>query len=363
MTQSLPFNLHSFYVLEYFAAFLLTFMLILLLTPFSQRLGLLDEPDARKIHARTTPVIGGLAMMIAIVAVNLQFQTLNVALTQLLLAIGIIGLTGVMDDRHDIRPRYKFASQVVAALIVILLCDVKVTNLGDLFGFGAIHLPSPLAELMTVVCIVGVINAINMSDGLDGLAGGIFTVSALAFAHVALTVGNFAMLNLILVTLAAVLAFLLFNLGPPLRPHALVFMGDAGSMVLGLLLTVFAIHITADNTPGQVAPMVAVWIIGVPLMDMASVMLRRYRRRLRLTVASNLHLHHMLLKIGYSRPHAALIKVSLTALMASCGVLAWNYQVPDYVLFYGFLVLLVVYHRQMSRQDDRIATGTSQQTA
>lgn len=363
MTLDFINNLHTFYVAEYLAAFLLTFMLILLLTPFSQRLGLLDEPDARKIHAHTTPVVGGLAMMIAMIIVILQFETLGAELYQLLLAIGIVGITGVMDDRHDILPRFKFAAQVVAALIVILLCDLKVTNLGNLFGFGEILLPSPLAELMTVVCIVGVINAINMADGLDGLAGGIVTVSSLAFAYVAMTVGNFLMLNLIMITVAAVLAFLLFNLGQPLRPHALVFMGDAGSMVLGLLLTVFAVHVTSDSTPGHVPPIIAVWIIGIPLIDMASVMLRRYRRRLKLTVASNLHLHHMLLKAGYSRHHAALVKVLLTALMAVSGVLAWNYQVPDYVMFYGFVLLLALYHRQLARQDDRIAASNSQQIA
>ena len=207
------------------------------------------------------------------------------------------------------------------------------------------------------MCIVGVINAVNMADGLDGLAAGIVCVSSLAFAYIALVVGNYLMLNLIMVTIAVALAFLLFNLGPPLRRHALVFMGDAGSMLLGLLLTIFAIHITSDSTPGLVPPMIAVWIIGLPLMDMGSVMLRRYRRKLRLTAASNLHLHHMLVKAGYSRHHAALFKVSLTSLMAVGGVFAWHYHVPEYVMFYSFLLVMALYHRRMIKQDDRIAAA------
>lgn len=355
MTLESIFNPHALHMSQYLTAFVLTVVLIWLLMPLAPRLGLVDLPNHRKIHARATPMIGGLAMMIAITAVTLQFETLTGPMCQLLLAIAIIGFTGIIDDRLDVRPRYKFAAQAIAALVVILLCDLKVSNLGNLFGFGVVHLPSPLAELMTVVCIVGVINAINMADGLDGLAGGIVTVSALAFAYVALSEGNYLLLNLTMMTVAVVLGFLLFNVGAPLRSQALVFMGDAGSMVLGLLLTVFAIHLTADNTPGHVAPIIAVWIIGMPLIDMASVMLRRYRRRLRLTAASNLHLHHMLLKAGYSRHHAVLIKVLLTALMALLGVLAWLLQIPDYVMFYGFLLLLALYHRQMSKQDDVVA--------
>lgn len=357
MNHELIFNLQAVYFTEFISSFLLTVALLLILKPFSQQLGLIDMPDARKAHARATPVIGGVAMMIAISAVILKFETLNSELYHILFAIAIIGITGILDDRHDIQPRFKFASQALAALVIILLCDLKVTNLGNLFGFGEVHLPSPLAEFMTVVCIVGVINAINMADGLDGLAAGIVTVSSLAFAYMALSVDNFLILNLIMITVGAVSAFLLFNLGRPLRPHALVFMGDAGSMVLGLLLAGFAIHVTSESTPGHVPPIIAVWVIGVPLMDMASVMLRRYRRRLKLTAASNLHLHHMLLKAGYSRHHAALVKVLLTALSAGIGLLAWHFEIPDYIMFYGFFLLLFLYHRCMTRHDDAIATA------
>lgn len=348
------FNLHAFNFPQYLSAFFLTIVLVLLLMPFAKRLGLVDIPDQRKLHARATPMVGGIAMLLAIIAVNMQFQILDSGMLHLLLAMGIVCITGVVDDRLDISPRFKFVSQILAALIVIVLCDLKVTSLGNLFGFGGVLLPSPLAEILTVVCIVGVINAVNMADGLDGLAAGIVCVSSLAFAYIALVVGNYLMLNLIMVTIAVALAFLLFNLGPPLRPHALVFMGDAGSMLLGLLLTIFAIHITSDSTPGLVPPMIAVWIIGLPLMDMGSVMLRRYRRKMRLTAASNLHLHHMLVKAGYSRHHAALFKVSLTSLMAVGGVFAWHYQVPEYVMFYSFLLVMALYHRRMIKQDDRI---------
>lgn len=351
------FNLHAFNFPQYLSAFFLTIVLVLLMMPFAQRLGLVDMPNQRKLHGRSTPLVGGIAMMVAIIVVTMQFQILDSEMVHLLLAIAIVGITGVMDDRLDISPRLKFISQILAALVVIMLCDQKVTSLGNLFGFGVVLLPSPLAELMTVVCIVGVINAINMADGLDGLAAGIAIVSCLAFAYVALAVGNYMMLNLIIVTMAAVLAFLLFNIGPPLRQHALVFMGDAGSMLLGLLVTVFAIHVTSDSAPGVVPPMIAVWIIGLPLMDMASVMLRRYRRKLKLTVASNLHLHHMLVKAGYSRHFAAMVKVLLTWLMAAVGVVAWHYQVPEYVMFYSFLLLMALYHRRMCKQDDGIVAA------
>jgi UDP-GlcNAc:undecaprenyl-phosphate GlcNAc-1-phosphate transferase len=246
---------------------------------------------------------------------------------------------GAADDMHDITPGTKLMLQLFAALFMTSWAGVYVGTLGNLFGFGPVNLYN-WGIPFSVVCALGVINAINMIDGLDGAAGGTAFVAGLWLAYGALAQNLGTQGLLLLLLCAAIAGFLLWNVRlPPLRAQARVFMGDAGSMMLGLALCWFCI----DTTQGQsrtMPPIVCVWILAVPLIDMARVMFSRILRRSDVFDADREHLHYLLLARGIPPHTTTLVMIGASAIAGAIGVTAWRLHVPEWVLTYAFFALL-----------------------
>ena len=314
--------------------FAATVLLIPAFCRLAPRLGLLDQPGGRKIHARVVPLVGGIAMMAVFVACFFAFGLYQAVTVYLPAAAALMAIGGLLDDRYVLGPIPKFGVQIVAALVLAQLGGAILLHLGELARPGLLMLGA-LALPFSVFAIIGVMNAINMADGIDGLAGGMSLIAALAFAWCAADAcqaGPFWVASLLAGALAG---FLVFNLRWTPGRSASVFMGDSGSYAVGLVLSWIAITLAMGDKPA-IAPMTAVLILGIPLADTVVIMLRRILRGRLPFGADTEHVHHLLMARGMSQASVTWLLLIVAALMAVAGIAAYRYGVSDYVLFYSY---------------------------
>ncbi|WP_435103115.1 undecaprenyl-phosphate alpha-N-acetylglucosaminyl 1-phosphate transferase [Arhodomonas sp. AD133] len=327
-------------------AYLLVFLFVVLLTDFLRRqallAGLVDQPDARKRHARPVPPVGGgaifLGCLLAALALNVPEDYVRI-----LFPVGAaLVIMGAVDDHYDLPPRARLAVQALAALCTSVLGGATLTTAGDLMpGGGALTL-GVLAVPVTVLGTVGTINAFNMVDGMDGLSGALALVALVGFAVVAYAGGDSGLLTLALVLATGVLAFLTQNLRSPWRWRASVFLGDAGSMFLGFAVSWFVIELSQGRAPAM-SPVTGLWLLLVPLFDIAYVMGRRVARGRSPLAADRQHLHHFLLRIGLPVTRALAVIVSVAIVAAATGLAFELAGVADWVSLAAFLALFGLY--------------------
>ena len=337
MLDNLPFGANRFAFLLALA-FVVTAFSARALSRIALRIGLADLPGGRKQHEGTIPITGGIAMFAGFAVAALTSGLVAGPTLALVTALGLLVAGGAADDMPDISARSKFFVQLVAVLFMTSWAGVQVAQLGNLLGLGPTNLHG-WAIPFSVVCALGVINAINMLDGLDGAAGGVALAASLWLAWYAGMQGLGVQCALLLLLAAAVAGFLLWNLRVPGRAQATVFMGDAGSMMLGLALCWFSIDLT-QGSGRSLPPVACVWLLAVPLLDMARVMFLRVLRGADVVEADREHLHHLLLERGYTAATTALILIGATLLAGAIGAGAWKLGVPEWAMFYAFLALL-----------------------
>jgi UDP-GlcNAc:undecaprenyl-phosphate GlcNAc-1-phosphate transferase len=312
-----------------------------MLSTVANRVGLVDPPGGRKQHNGRIPLTGGIGMFAGFFVAAMISQLIVGPTVALVVALLLLVCGGVADDMRDITHQSKFMIQLVATLLMTSWASVQVHQLGNLFGFGPVNLYQ-WAIPFSIVCALGVINAINMVDGLDGTAGGIAMVAALCLAYAALTQGLGPQAVLLLLLAAAIAGFLVWNMRfPGVRSQARLFMGDSGSMMLGLALCWFSIELT-QGEERTLPPIVCMWILAVPLLDMARVMFVRIRKRISIFQADREHLHHLLLERGVPVHAATWVMMAVGALAGIVGLGAWKLGVPDWVLSYAFIALFVL---------------------
>jgi UDP-GlcNAc:undecaprenyl-phosphate GlcNAc-1-phosphate transferase len=326
-------------------ASLITSVLILALRAIAPRFGLLDHPGGHKRHGEPTPVIGGIAMFLALALIDTAQRELGFG-DSLIWALGLLVVLGVIDDRRSMHPLWKMAGQALAALCVLFGDGLMLTGLGDLFGTGEVTL-GLLAVPFTVFAVVGIINAANMMDGLDGLAGAVGVVALGWFAAAAFLMGLAVEVDEILILKGLLIGFLLFNMRLPWRRKAAVFMGDAGSMMLGFVLAWIAMVVS--QRPGGMPPIVAVWILALPILDALTVMIRRIRKGRNPLAPDREHLHHVLLLAGLSVEHTVVLLTVGSMLLGLAGISAWRAGVSEAVMFYGFMGMLGLYYLATAR--------------
>lgn len=300
--------------------------------------GLLAHPGPRKNHEGPVPTVGGLAMGVAFLAAY-AVTGLAASLSLLLpAAVAVTLVGGVLDDRHELRSLPKFGFQIAAGALLVLGGDALLTHLGnlmhpELFTLGRWAVP------LTVFALVGVMNAINMADGLDGLAGGLALAACVNFGIAASHAAEFAA---ICITMGATAGFLYFNARSPWRRRAAVFMGDTGSLLLGLLLGWFAVRLAMAERPA-LAPISAVWILALPIGDTIILLLRRGLRGRNPFHADRQHLHHIVLALGLSSGQTVALLVGLSLALGACALFAESAGVPQYAMFYAYIAGLVAY--------------------
>lgn len=328
-------------------AFAATVLIILILRPVAERIGLLDQPNIRSSHETPTPMVGGLSIYLALCvgAAAAVFSGLLPwdSYTVSLLGGGLLLVTvGAIDDAHDLSPLLRFAVQIVASLVMVYGGGVVLSDLGRMLPSGEVLELGILAVPFTVFATLGVINALNMCDGLDGLSGTLAMISITGLMIVAVVNGGPADVVLLAVLAAAILGFLLFNFRLPGRPRAAVFMGDAGSMFLGYALTWFAISLSQGEQRAMV-PAAALWFLMLPLFDTVSMMLRRIARGRSPFSADREHIHHVFLMAGFTVNETVTVMAAAALIGAGIGLLCLDVRVPEFSIAGFFLICGILY--------------------
>lgn len=322
------------------AAWFVSTVVILAMKRLAPALGLVDRPRERRCHDRVTPAVGGIGIAAGFFAALFIADLPPGPFQGLLAGVVLLAAVGIVDDIHDLRASIRLLAQLVAVLLVVMWGDLRITQLGNLAGFGRLGL-WVFSVPFTVLCIMLMVNAINMLDGADGLAGGLATVALLGFSAVLyLDGGVFWVLPLILA--AAVAGFLVFNLPAPWRRQASVFMGDAGSTVLGFALAWLAIFSTQPGT-GTVYPVTVAWILILPAVDALSLFFRRMAGGRNPLSADRWHLHHIIVRAGYEPAAVIWSLIGLQAILVMIGVIGWWLGYPEWLLFWPLAAVFVAY--------------------
>ncbi len=324
-----------------FTAFFVALILLIVMTPLAHQFGLVDQPSIRKRHSGIVPLTGGVAIFMAALVASVATDVWMKNNPLFFTASAFIVLLGMLDDRFQLSAKGRLLCQFGVAAIMAWSAQNYITSLGNIIGTGDVFFGLG-GYFFTVVCVVGVINAFNMIDGIDGLAGGMSLIVLLSVVGFLLASGNGGAIMEPLIIVAAIVPFLAFNLSWKGFKGNKIFMGDAGSMFVGLTI----VWLLVDHTQGEGAafrPITAVWLIGLPLMDMAAIMYRRARKGQSVLRPDRKHLHNIFMRAGFSSRQSLIAILGIGALYCLVGVLGEVYQVPEYIMFFGFLALLVVY--------------------
>lgn len=331
----------NIYAMELVFSFGATLLLLRVAIPMSHTFGLLDHPGGRKDHEHATPVVGGLAMAVAIILGSVLLHSLPGLIVIYSICVAILVAVGLWDDRHDLNWRWRVAAQVGVALIMIYGGGVRVDNLGELFGLGPVDL-GIWSVPFTVFATVGCINAVNMADGSDGLAGLVVWVAMAMLAAASAYAGNTMLAERVILVLGALGAFLLFNMRFPWQPRAQVFMGNAGSAFLGFTVAWVSFRLT--QTPGHpVTPILAPFLIAPPLIDCLVLIVRRLRSGRSPFSADRNHIHHLMRDAGFPPAAIAGMLAAATGVIGTAAAFAVKADVPSPALLAVFMLMVVAH--------------------
>jgi UDP-GlcNAc:undecaprenyl-phosphate GlcNAc-1-phosphate transferase len=292
------------------------------------RVGAMDAPDARKVHKEPIPRMGGLAIYLGFVLAVLASMHISREIAGLLIGGTVILAVGIIDDMKQISAKTKLFGQILAAMLPILF-GVKIEWLTNPFG-DMIYLDY-LATPLTVLWIVSLTNTVNLIDGLDGLAAGVSTIAAITILMVALQQNLWVVAILTAALAGSALGFLQHNFNP-----AKIFMGDTGSMFLGYMLAGISVLGTVKSaaTIALVVPIVA---LGLPIMDTAFAIIRRYSHGHPIFKPDKGHLHHRLLEMGLTQKQAVLLMYTISGCLGLSAIV-----LSEVNKTYGVLLIMLL---------------------
>lgn len=306
-------------------AFIVSFVFSFATTPLARRLafrigeGAVDIPkDARRMHKKPTPRIGGLAIIFGFIVATLCFAEPSRQLLGTLLGAAIVAVMGFVDDCKNLDAKLKFVIQIIAALVVIYVGDIKInvfTNPNVLSDNPYWILPQWLSVAITVVWIVFITNAVNFIDGLDGLAAGVSAIMSVSLVFISIRVGEYPIAILGIALMGSCFGFLPFNFNP-----AKIFMGDTGSTFLGFMLATLSIQ-GVFKSYAVISFAVPLLILGLPLFDASFAMIRRILRGESPMKADRGHLHHRLVDMGFSQKQTVFILYAISGVLGITAVL------------------------------------------
>lgn len=323
--MSFPFN---FYLAAFAGALITTLFALPLWRKWCLRTNLVDDPGQRKIHDIPIPLAGGFAVLTGILlplaagAIFLKLGILKISSASLIvhginrraielgvIAFGAIAVTvlGWLDDKHELKPLSKFTGQFLIALLVAIACKRITLFVPNIF----------FSYTITILWLLTIMNAFNFMDNMNGLCAGLGVIGALLFAFIAATDGEYLVALIAFLACGALIGFLPYNF-----PRARAFLGDAGSHLTGYLLAVLAIlpHFYTKQNPHPLAVLSPLFVLAIPLLDLASVVILRTLHRKPFWIGDTNHLSHRLVRAGLSRTHAVLL---IWLIATVIGALAW----------------------------------------
>ncbi len=326
------------------AAFAVAAVLSYFFTPpvknFAHKVGAIDVPkDARRMHQKPIPRLGGLAIYGGFLCSILIFGQLDETMLCVLLGAAIIVALGIFDDVLALGAKLKFVVQIVAAAIPVCIGDLQIglfTNLNPLSDTPFVHL-GILAVPVTIIWIVGITNAVNLIDGLDGLAVGVSSIAAITMLAVALLTGNMPIAITMAALAGACIGFMPYNLNP-----AKIFMGDTGSTFLGYMLATVSI-MGLFKFYAVISFAVPFLILGLPIFDTANAIIRRVAAGRSPMSPDRGHVHHKLIDMGFNQKQAVAILYAISATLGlTAVVLTSSGEVKAIVLLLAVLAAILV---------------------
>ncbi len=327
------------HIIGAFISYLIGVFIVPFVIDFSQKEGLVDVPNERKIHKNPISRLGGIAiwsstMLTFLCLVLLSYYPYGSLLSGILLGGSLMFLLGLIDDIYNLDAKFKLIIQLSIATIVYFL-GVKIDTIFNPFGGTPLEL-GILSYPITILWIVGISNAVNFIDGVDGLAGSVITVNSITLALVAVAVTPAQPITALIAFILAgsMLAFLTFNFNP-----AKIFMGDSGALFSGFLLA--TLSIAGVMKGATLAILLPFMVLAVPIMDITYSSLRRILKGKSPFVADAEHIHHKLLKAGFSQK----ITVAILTSVAIAGGAAATYftgALKHYIAYIGVLILIMI---------------------
>lgn len=317
-----------------------TFLLALIITPLVRKtaitVGAIDRPNDRKVHRNTMPRLGGLAIYISFLIGLALFPPDFMDVWPVVFGATAIVILGIIDDMLSLSAKAKFLGQIGAALIPVLagiqIEYITIPN-GVVVEFGYLAIP------ITVFWIVAITNAINLIDGLDGLAAGVSTIALITISTLSFSLGNIVATFLGILLIGSILGFLVYNFYP-----AKIFMGDTGSLFLGYMISIISIFgFTKSAT--ILSLIIPIIILAIPIIDTFFAIIRRIVHGKPLTAPDKYHLHHCLIRLGFTHRQSVVLIYLLSALFSMAAIIftrstIWGASVLIFVLL--LIVELIV---------------------
>ena len=331
-------QLNQSHIIGAFISYLIGVFIVPFVIEFSQKEGLVDLPNERKIHKLPISRLGGIAiwssvMLTFLVLVLLSYYPYGSLLSGILLGGSLMFLLGLIDDIYNLNAKFKLVIQLTIATIVYLL-GVQIDTIFNPFGEEAIKL-GLFSYPITVLWIVGISNAVNFIDGVDGLAGSVITVSSITLALIAVAITPAQPITALIafILAGAMLAFLTFNFNP-----AKIFMGDSGALFSGFLLA--TLSIAGVMKGAALAVLLPFLVLAVPIIDITFSSLRRIMKGKSPFVADAEHIHHKLLKAGFSQRKTVVI-LTFIAIVAGAVATYFAGSLKNYFIYIIILIMIM----------------------
>lgn len=318
--------------------FAVTLMALIILKFNAAKFGLIDHPCERKRHESSTPVVGGLAMCFGLSILVIVPSQFTVSLLSWGLPAIALVVVGFIDDIIEIKSSQRLVLHLLAGFSLIPM-GYELIHLGDLLGLGNVYL-GYFAIPITLFAVAASINGFNMIDGLDGLLALVSLAPLAILSWIAFSAGLSWEFILSLSLMMSVVAFSLFNIRFPWVNRASLFMGDAGSTLIGFSIAWLVIALAMQSA---MIPVLALYLLSVPLLDTAGVIYRRRIRKVSASTPGRDHLHHILLDLGLSVRMSVVLIATINFLIAMLGVLMWKSGVYEHIMFFAFLIITVAY--------------------
>ncbi|MCC6279732.1 MAG: undecaprenyl/decaprenyl-phosphate alpha-N-acetylglucosaminyl 1-phosphate transferase [Saprospiraceae bacterium] len=344
-------------ILGFITSFTLTYLIIPIIIRVAKERRLYDAPNERSAHVEPTPSLGGIAIFAGTVCAIVLWTPMEAfgVLQYILAAFILIFLIGILDDLVPMSPTKKLSGQLLVSIILAYKANVRITSLFGLFGIT--ELPEMTSFALSIIAIVGIINAFNLIDGINGLAGSIGLWACILWGSWFTLEETSEMAVLAFSLAGAIVAFLKYNITP-----AKIFMGDTGSLFIGMVCAVLAIKFIDMNAPSapvlafrfNAAPVVAVGVLIFPLFDTIRVFAKRIINGKSPFSPDRNHIHHLLLNTGCTHSQATIILVGISIGFTALALFLHDIgPIPLLFLLFGLAWLLTETLSRWVRRQNR----------
>ena len=327
-----------------FVAFFVSILTIKVLLPLAPHIGLVDLPNDRKKHDGAIPLIGGISIYTGVLIASTLFVEQSQLLNLYFISSALLVFIGTMDDIYDLKVAPRMIFQGIVATLMVFGAGIYIHDFGNIFSTGSVDIGN-YGMIFTMLACVAAINAFNMIDGIDGLAGSMSIISISSVAILTLLNNNNADILLPMILIVAIIPYLFYNVSTRNPRGKKIFMGDAGSMFMGLTV-IWLLTIATQNsahTEAVFRPVTALWFIAIPLMDMFAIMIRRIRKGVSPFKADNGHLHHICMRLGLSSRQTLWAISALAVSSSLIGILGEYFMVAEWIMLTLFIITFVAY--------------------